>query len=287
MVVTQPPAISVKSLSKSFGSVDALAGVDLNVSMGEIFGLIGPNGAGKTTLIRTLVGALSADTGEVTVLGLDPLQSRYQVRARIGYMPQEPALYEDLSAFANVRFFAAAHVRSGAADRAHAALEFADLSDRAGDAVHTLSGGMKQRVSLACAMAHEPDLYFLDEPTSGIDPELRAVFWARFRALAARGKTMVVSTHDMSEALECDRVAIMRGGRVLVVAKPKALLAQGRATVRLWQDGGMEESTVDNYEVDLPRLLREHARVERVQVERESLAEIVLRMIEDDGIGLP
>lgn len=142
---------------------------------------------------------------------------------------------------------------------------------------------MKQRVSLACAMAHEPDLYFLDEPTSGIDPELRVAFWTGFRALAAGGRTMVVSTHQMSEALECDRVAIMRAGRVLVVEEPKALLADGRATLRLWQDGRVEELVVEDYGADLPRLLRERGRVDRVEVDRETLDDIVLRMIGDDG----
>jgi len=280
--VVEPPAISVRSLRKSFGAVEALAGVDLEVSTGQIFGLIGPNGAGKTTLIRTLVGALQPDEGEIAVLGLDPIRDRYQIRARLGYMPQESALYEDLSAFLNVKFFAAAHTRNRAAERAHAALEFIDLSDRADDPVHTLSGGMEQRVSLACALAHEPDLLFLDEPTAGIDPKQREAFWAGFRTLTATGTSMVVSTHQMSDALACDRVAIMQGGRVLVAEDPRTLLRGGRATIRVWEAGRVEESTVDDYSVDLPRLLAGRGGVERVEVDRETLEDIVLRMIDDD-----
>ena len=155
--MTTPPAITARSVHKSFGLIDALAGIELEIESGQIFGLIGPNGAGKTTLIRTLVGALQPDSGEVAVLGLDPLAHRREVRARLGYMPQDPALYEDLSASVNVRFFAAAHVPDPA-QRAAASLAFVGLADRADDPVYTLSGGMRQRVSLACALAHEPVL---------------------------------------------------------------------------------------------------------------------------------
>ena len=278
----EAPAVSVASLRKSYGAVEALAGLDLEVASGQIFGLIGPNGAGKTTLIRALVGAVQTDAGRATVLGLDPRRDRHEMRARLGYMPQEPALYEDLSGLVNVRFFAAAHVRNGATERAEAALSFVGLAHRADDPVHTLSGGMKQRVSLACALAHQPDLVFLDEPTAGIDPKQREAFWSHFRALTAEGKTMVVSTHQMSEALECDRVAIMRAGRVLVEEDPQILLQRGRATVRIWQGGNVEETIVEDYSVELPRLLAARPGVERVEVDRETLEDIVLRMIGDD-----
>ena len=189
-------AVETRGLRKTYGGrVEALRGIDLTVGQGEIFGLIGPNGAGKSTLIRTLVGALRPTAGSVAVLGLDPLGDRWELRRRIGYMPQELALYEDLSAWRNVEFFAAAHRSDRVEGMVGEALELVDLLDRAQDPVRTLSGGMKQRVSLACALAHQPDLLFLDEPTSGIDPELRATFWDSFRNLARRGVTVIVSTH--------------------------------------------------------------------------------------------
>lgn len=281
--MTVASAISVGSANKAFGAVTALVHVDLDVAEGQIFGLVGPNGAGKTTLLRVLVGALRPDSGTIMVLGLDPIRDRYEIRARLGYMPQESALYEDLSAFINVRFFAAAHARTGAAAMARAALDFVDLTDRAGDPVHTLSGGMKQRVSLACALAHKPDLLFLDEPTAGIDPKQREAFWAGFRRLAEGGTTIVVSTHQMSEALECDRVAIMRAGRVLVTEDPRTLLGRGRATIRVWHENRADEYVVDDYSVDLPRLLADRERADRVEIDRETLEDIVLRMIDDDA----
>lgn len=278
-------AISVRSVTKAYGTVEALRGVDVAVRPGEIFGLIGPNGAGKTTLIRILVGALRPDGGEVRVLDRDPVTQRSEVRRRIGYMPQEPALYADLSSRANVEFFAAAHVAAGVDELAHGALEFVDLLDRAGDPVHTLSGGMKQRVSLACALAHEPDLLFLDEPTSGIDPILRESFWHGFRRLADAGKTIVLSTHQMNEALACDRVAIIQRGRVVAADAPRSLIGRGRAKVTVWSQGESTEYLLDDYQTELPRILGEGDPVTRVEIERETLDEIVLRLIDDGSDG--
>lgn len=268
-------AIEVSSLSKSYGDVAALAGVDLEIGVGEIFGLVGPNGAGKTTLIRTLVGALRPDSGEVKVLGLNPYTDRWVVRRRLGYMPQRLALYDDLSARRNVAFF----TRGAGAD---SALSLVELSDRADDPVHTFSGGMQQRASLAAALAHRPELLLLDEPTSGVDPELRATFWARTRELADAGQTVVVSTHQMGEALACDRVAIMRSGRILVCDDPRRLLGGGRASVRIWRGGRREEHRLEDYANSLPQLVG-GADVERIEVEQETLEEVVLRLITGPG----
>jgi ABC-2 type transport system ATP-binding protein len=177
-------AIEVVGLSKRYGRTEALRGVDFRVSGGAVFGLVGPNGAGKTTLIKALVGALRPSEGEVRVLGLDPLGERAELRRRIGYMPQSPALYEDLPARDNIEFFGAAHRVPGLEKKVEEVLELADLTARADDAVHKLSGGMKRRVSLACALVHRPRVLFLDEPTAAVDPLLRHRLWNTFRGLA-------------------------------------------------------------------------------------------------------
>lgn len=288
MTAESPPAptpalaVAIEDLRKTYGGrVEALRGVDLGIRRGEIFGLIGPNGAGKSTLIRTLVGALRPTAGSVAVLGLDPLADRWNLRSRIGYMPQEPALYEDLSAWRNVEFFAAAHASGGRAERVEEALDLVQLLDRAHDPVRTLSGGMKQRVSLACALAHRPELLFLDEPTSGIDPELRAAFWARFRGLAEQGVTVIVSTHQMPEALECDRVAILRRGRVLIAEDPRVIAASGKTTIRIHRGSTVEEHVVDDYRRRLPELVCDGPPSELVEVVPETMEQIVLRLIRE------
>jgi len=275
-----PSMVSAVRLAKRYRTVTALDGVDLAICRGEVFGFIGPNGAGKTTLIRAIVGALRPTSGTVTVLGLDPLADRWELRGRIGYMPQQPALYPDLTTRRNLAFFAAAHRRRGDGADIDRTLAVVELADRAGDPVRTLSGGMRQRVSLACALVHEPALVILDEPTSGVDPELRAAFWEHFRAMAAAGATVIVSTHQMSEALMCDRVALLRRGRVIATEDPGVLLRSGRATVELWRDGVRTSVTLDDYPSQLPGLIGDG--VDRIEVTLEPLDEIVLRLVAGD-----
>jgi ABC-2 type transport system ATP-binding protein len=203
-------AVEVEGVVKRFGRQLALDGVDLRVRRGEVYGLLGPNGAGKTTLIRCLVGLVRPDTGTVRVLGrrLPDLG----VLARVGYMTQAAALYPDLSVAENLRFFAAI---SGAAGGVDDALRFVDLEERRDSVVSTLSGGMRTRVSLACAVVHRPELLLLDEPTVGVDPQLRAQLWDRFRAMTADGTSIVVSSHVMDEAERCDRLGLIRFGRLI------------------------------------------------------------------------
>jgi len=203
-------AVEVDGVVKRFGRQVALAGVDLRVRRGEVFGLLGPNGAGKTTLIRCLVGLVRPDAGTVRVLGrrLPDLG----VLARVGYMTQAAALYPDLSVAENLRFFAAISGADGSVDEA---LRFVDLQDRRTSVVSTLSGGMRTRVSLACALVHRPELLLLDEPTVGVDPQLRAQLWERFRDMTANGTSIVVSSHVMDEAERCDRLGLIRFGRLL------------------------------------------------------------------------
>ncbi|MFZ0491787.1 MAG: ABC transporter ATP-binding protein [Acidimicrobiia bacterium] len=275
------PAISVQRLTKRYAAVTALNELSLDIPAGVIYGLIGPNGAGKTTLIKSIVGALRPTSGSITVIGHDPLKDRWALRQRIGYMPQENALYDDLTAAQNVRFFGAAHMRGDDLDRAVArALEFVELANRAGARVHTLSGGMRQRVSLACALVHPPDVAILDEPTAGVDPELRRAFWDGFRSLRDQGATVIVSTHQMSEVVECDHVALMRSGSLLLEATPNDLIARAATSVRVWRrDGTTDDHAVDDYRTELPPLL--HADAERVELLQEPLEDVLLRLIEE------
>jgi ABC-2 type transport system ATP-binding protein len=209
-VATQPYAVEVDGIAKRFDSIAALDTVTLKIRRGEVYGLLGPNGAGKTTLIRSLVGLVEPEQGTVTVLG--QRMPQLDVLARVGYMTQQAALYPDLSAEENVRFFGAIN---GRVDGVREALEFVDLWDRRKSVVSTLSGGMRTRCSLACALVHKPDLLLLDEPTVGVDPQLRIQLWGRFRKMAAAGTSILVSSHVMDEAERCDRLGLIRFGRLL------------------------------------------------------------------------
>jgi len=215
-------AVNVDDVSKSFGTFKAVNGVTLRVGRGEIYGLLGPNGAGKTTLIRLICGLLEAHPGTVTVLG--QRMPNVAVLRHIGYMTQQAALYPGLSVEENVSFFASI---SGAESGVKEALELVQLYDRRNSVVATLSGGMRQRCSLACALVHKPELLLLDEPTVGIDPQLRVQFWEYFRRMAAGGTTLIVSSHVMDEADRCQRLGLIQYGRLLAEGTPADIRTQG------------------------------------------------------------
>lgn len=218
--------IVVSGVVKRFGQVVALDHVTLSVARGETFGLIGPNGSGKTTLIRLLLGLGRPTTGTIAVLG-HPMPNR-RVAPHIGYMTQSSALYHELSIRENLAFFGTLYGLRGKRlkQRISATLDLVDLAGRADAPIHTLSGGMRQRVSLGCALIHEPELIFLDEPTVGIDPELRLAFWDYFVQLNQRGVTLIVSTHYLDEAARCHRLGLLRFGRLLAADTPAALRQQ-------------------------------------------------------------
>jgi len=203
-------AIELDGVVKSYGKLRVLDGVSLRVRRGEVYGLLGPNGSGKTTLIRSLLGMVVPEAGTVKVLGTR--MPDVGVLSRIGYMTQAAALYPDLSVQENVEFFAAVN---GAEARVDEALAFVELQDRRGSVVSTLSGGMRTRASLACALVHRPELLLLDEPTVGVDPRMRVQFWDNFRRMAAGGVTILVSSHVMDEAERCQRLGLLRFGRLL------------------------------------------------------------------------
>ncbi len=206
------PAVEAIALTRYFGPIYAVDGIDLALAPGRIYGLLGPNGSGKTTLIRLLAGLARPTSGEARILGTR-MPSR-QMLGRIGYMPQAEALYPDLSVAENLRFFGTLQGASGPDAIARVAA-LVELADRMGSPVAELSGGMRRRLSLACTLVHEPPVLFLDEPTVGVDPALRVQFWSHFRQLAAAGTTILVSSHVMEEADRCDELLFVRSGRVI------------------------------------------------------------------------
>lgn len=275
-------AILARGIQKRYGQIQALKGIDVSVDQGQIFGLIGANGAGKTTFIKLLVGAALANAGSLRVLGLDPRRNRAQLREQLGYMPQTPALYDDLTAAENVRFFGRAHRLAQLNDKVKQTLDFVELSARADDGLNTFSGGMKQRVSLACALVHQPRLLLLDEPTAGVDLRLRSAFWEHFKQLAASGVTILVSTHQMDEAVHCDRLAIISDGLILTTDTPQQLLQRGLGTLKVWRGAQAEQHGLQDYPVDLPKALQSYGLgrdVTRIELETNTLEAIVLEMI--------
>ncbi len=215
--VPTEPAILASKLTKRFGEITAVDALDLELVAGRIYGLLGPNGSGKTTLIRLLTGLAKPTSGEARVLGT--VMPDREILGRMGYMTQAEGVYAELSVWENVRFFGAL---SGRSDREslESALRVVDLSDRRNTPVLELSGGMRRRLSLACALVHKPDVIFLDEPTVGIDPQLRVQFWEYFRGLAADGATLLVSSHVMDEADRCDELLLMLHGKLLTRGSP-------------------------------------------------------------------
>ena len=221
-----PPMVEITQLVKQFGKQRAINDLNLMIGAGETFGLIGPNGSGKTTLIRILVGLVRPTSGTIRVLG-ERIPSQ-KVMRQLGYMTQLSALYLDLTARENLRFFANIYGLRGKEQDARIMemLERVDLAERANDVVNTFSGGMRQRLSLACALVHRPRLILLDEPTVGVDPELRRSFWDYFHQLNQEGVTIIVSTHHLDEAARCTRLGLMRFGDLLAHGTPEELLRQ-------------------------------------------------------------
>jgi ABC-2 type transport system ATP-binding protein len=216
-------AITASHLAFDYGKLRVINDMSLEIPAGVSFGLLGPNGAGKTTLIRLLVGLLKPKSGSIRILGENLTRRTAKL---IGYMPQLPSLYSELSVIQNVNFFARVYRMKDKQQRdkrVEEVLKLVDLWERRKDSVMKLSGGMKQRVSLACAIVHNPPLLFLDEPTVGLDPELRYTFWEHFANLTKQGTTLIVSSHTMDDANHCDQLALMRNGAVIAQGTPKEL----------------------------------------------------------------
>ena len=215
--------IHVKNVSHSFGKENVLDNVNLLIQEGEIFGLLGPSGAGKTTLVKLIVGILEATQGEIVISG--KAVPSLELLTDIGYMAQADALYSELSAKENLQFFAQIYrlKKQMQRERIDNVLKVVGLSDHANKTINQFSGGMKRRLSLSIALLHQPKLLILDEPTVGIDPVLRQSIWSELRKLKEDGMTIIVTTHVMDEAEKCDRLAMLRDGRIIACDTPERL----------------------------------------------------------------
>lgn len=218
-------ALSVRGLTKRFGDFSAVDSIDLDVARGEIFGFLGPNGSGKTTTIRMLCGVIAPTEGDASILGCDVVREPEEVRKRIGYMSQKFSLFSDLTVDENLRFYSGVYglTPERFEERRSYILEMADLVGHENELAANLSVGWKQRLALGCATIHDPELIFLDEPTSGVDPTARRHFWDLLYELAASGVTLFVTTHYMEEASHCSRLAFIYGGRIVADGSPAAI----------------------------------------------------------------
>ena len=221
--VTDQEAIRTTGLAKTFDEVRAVDGVDLLVRKGEMFALVGPDGAGKTTTVRMLCGILTPTAGNATILGFDIAGDKKHVKQKIGYLSQRFSLYGDLSIDENIEFFAEVHGVSGFRDRREELLGFTRLTTFRDRLAERLSGGMKQKLALACTLIHTPELLFLDEPTTGVDPLSRRDFWVILHSLVSQGLTIFLTTPYLDEAERCSRVALMDHGRLLQTGTPDEL----------------------------------------------------------------
>ena len=220
--------LEVRALRKSFGALEVVRGVDLGVAPGECFGLLGPNGAGKTTILRLCLGLIAPDAGEIELLGEPVPRKAREARARVGVVPQADNLDPDFTVAENLLVYGRYFGLSPREVRARTGplLEFAGLTGREASKINTLSGGMKRRLTLARALVNDPQVLFLDEPTTGLDPQARHLIWERMRRLTVQGKTLILTTHFMEEAERlCQRLAIMDHGRIIASGSPRTLIA--------------------------------------------------------------
>ena len=222
------PAVVTRALRKEFGELVAVESLDLTIHRGEVFGLLGPNGSGKTTTIRMLCGLLVPTSGDASVVGFDIRTQSEDLRRNIGYMSQRYGLYDELTVYENIRFYASVYGLRGDAREARIQVLMEDLglTPRRDQLAGTLSGGWKQRLALACATAHEPQMLFLDEPTAGVDPAARRRFWQITYDLAKAGTTILVTTHYMDEAARCERVALLSRGHLIALGTPDEVTKQ-------------------------------------------------------------
>ncbi len=232
MVIAMPSSIVVSDIRKWYGDTHAVDGVSFEVESGEFFGILGPNGAGKTTTLEIIEGLRQADAGTVSLLGLSPWPRNPKLLPRIGVQLQASSFFERLTAREQIRTFASLYGTPAAT--ADEMLEVVGMADKADTRTEKLSGGQAQRLSIACALVHGPDVVFLDEPTAALDPQARRNLWDLLREINGQGRTVMLTTHYMDEAeLLCDRVAVMDAGKILEIGPPAALVRELEAATRI------------------------------------------------------
>ncbi len=279
-------AISVRGLRKTYGELEAVRGVDFDIAEGEVFGLLGPNGAGKTTTVEILEGYRTRDAGEVTVLGHDPQRPGREFRERIGVVLQHSELWPTLTVRETHKVFAGYYARPRDVDKV---IELVGLVDKRNARVKTLSGGQKRRLDLGIALVGDPDLVFLDEPTTGFDPAARRAAWEMIRSLRSLGKTVLLTTHYLDEAEQlADRVAVMREGVIVRIGTPRELTTADLEVEIRYRRAGEEilirtgEPTRILNELTADALGRGEE-LERLEVRRPTLEEVYLSLVEEEA----
>jgi ABC-2 type transport system ATP-binding protein len=277
-------AVTVSELRKTYGEVEAVRGISFEIASGEIFGLLGPNGAGKTTTVEILEGYRERDAGSVTVLGADPARAGDSWREQIGVVLQSSAMYQTLSVAESLALFAGYYERPRDVDEV---MQLIGLDEKRDAHVRTLSGGQRRRLDLGLALVGDPDLLFLDEPTTGFDPQARRRAWESISSLRSLGKTILLTTHYLDEAERlCDRVAVLREGRIAAIGRPGELTGALPPTeIRYWQNGRevvlrTDEPTRVLNELTQTALVEGHE-LEALEVRRPSLEEVYLSLTDE------